>query len=258
MSRLDDVLVAALQDKADDAAQSVDTARARAAVEARLDRVDQRRRRRLWLVPVAVGAVAAATLVLVIAGRGLHEAAPLPPAHPSPTSTWLTLSPDPFMVAPDAGALAGLARDPNSQAQPMNPCLLDPGGWGAVQVESAAYRSPTDPSLAANEYVLRFADPAAAHRAIEDAWAHLQACPTHFVDLGPPGLNPNTPFLKDIVAGETNATPDFYVPRIGRAGNVVVVLEGTGEVDDRSYAVLDSAMTLASPQYAAFGPKTWP
>jgi hypothetical protein len=102
MSRLDDVLVAALQDKADDAAQSVDTARARAAVEARLDRVDQRRRRRLWLVPVAVGAVAAATLVLVIAGRGMHEAAPLPPAHPSPTR---------FAGLPAAGAPVSLPAD---------------------------------------------------------------------------------------------------------------------------------------------------
>ncbi len=87
MSRLDDALVAALHAKADDAAQSVDPGRARAAVEARLDRVDRRRRRRVLLIPVSVGVAAAAVAVIVFAGRDLPQAGPLPPTQPSPTST---------------------------------------------------------------------------------------------------------------------------------------------------------------------------
>ncbi len=258
MNRLDDAVVAALRNKADDAAQRVDATRARAAVEVRLDRIDRRRGRRVWLVLVAVGAMAAIVALVVFAGRNLPHSA-LPPAHPSPTNTWLTLSRDPFLAASGTAFIAGLVRDPNVQARPLSPCLPDPHGWGAIQVESAAYRSPTDPKVAFNEYVLRFADPAAAHHAIEEAWARLHTCPSaNFLDLRAPGLSPDAPYLKDIVAGETSATRDFYVPRIGRAGNVVVVLEGTGEVDDRSSVVLDRAMSQATPEYAAFGPKTWP
>ena len=260
MSGLDDALVTALRDKADAAARLVDTKGARAAVQARLDRVDHGRRRRVWLVPVAVGAAVAAVAIAAVAGRSLHQATPLPPTHPSPTSTLLSLAGDPFLTDGDLTSIffQGIARNPTTPTRPLSPCLPDPRTWGAVQSKAAAYPSRTDPTVTLNEYVLRFTDPAAAHTAVLNAWARLHACSSQFDQpLAPPGPNIHTPYLQDVVFGQ-DSRHGFYVPRIARVGNVVVVVEDTGISDDRSWTLLDLAMNRASPQYAAFGPKSFP
>jgi hypothetical protein len=235
---LDDALVAALQDSASTAAQSVDTVRARAAVEARWDRVDRRRRRRIWLVPVAVGAVAAA-VIIVIAGRGLREAASLPPAHPSPTPTATTfaLPADPFMTDSEVDAAfptGAFARDTSSSPHQLNPCLSDPRGWGAAQVMAATYRSRITPTVTLNEYVLRFADAGSAHRALLAGWTGLNSCQSgnQVNPLSDDGGRFDDYFVdQDAHASTPGGRYELFVTRVGM---VVVLVEDTDFPRDES------------------------
>ena len=103
MNRLESALLAALRAEAEDAAQSVDATRAAAQVDARLDRVDRGRRRRVWVTVAAVGTTAAVVTAIVLAGRQLNQAAPEPPTGPAPSATGrpFTLAKDPFMTDAD-------------------------------------------------------------------------------------------------------------------------------------------------------------
>jgi hypothetical protein len=159
-----------------------------------------------------------------------------------------------------------LTRTPTADARTLSQCLPDPRGWGAAQSEAATYSSRTDATARMNEFVLRFADASAAHRAVLAAWTRLRTC--HWDGpLGPPAPYVAAGFprtIDDILVGQssgahmtnpaTGALADVYVVRIGRASNLVVVFEDTSFPSDRSHALLQEALDSASPQYRASHP----
>ncbi len=228
------------------------------APEAVLRRASRRSRNRRITAALAVAVVV--TLAVGVGWASQDRAEPLPPIRPapSPTSTTLTLARDPFLTNADLSSLffQGIARDTTAQARQLSPCLPDPRGWGALQLEVATYPSRTDPTVTLNEFVLRFADPVTAHRAVFEAWIRLRTC-RYEKPLAPPGPFMRGGFhvpLDEVVFGQAAPNTPVYVPRIARSGNVVLVVEDMGISDDRSWELLAVAMYRASPEYRAANP----
>jgi hypothetical protein len=262
MSRLDTALAAALHTEADQAGQAVDVTRARLAVEARLDRVDHRRRGRVWLVPLAVATAAAAVVVVVLAGRDLHQARPLPPTHPSPTGQTFTLARDPFLTNADMHSLGWeVVRDEGTAPPQLSPCVQDPRTWGAAESRALTYRGiPGHSSAAVDEFVLRFGDATGAHRALLAAWQRLRSCSMTLDDPtnrpAPLSLGSTTVSDEALIAQGGTSRPDasVFAVRIARQGNLVVVLTDTDFPTDRPAWVMGIVLDRASPEYRARHP----
>jgi hypothetical protein len=182
-------------------------------------------------------------------------AMPRPPAGPP-----FALAAKPLLPPSDLTALLG--HDAIAVTSPALPalthCHTDPLEWGAVQAVAANYANVEHRTLSVNEYVLRFVDSTRAHRAVSDLRRQMADCATPAtVVTDPPSraVYRTYTFDESYVTQRSSytSTPmtgqptEIYALRVGRQGNVVVVVEDQGYPTDRAALILILAFLRAVP-----------
>src|SRR5215203_573562 len=168
----------------------------------------------------------------------------VPPASPRPstsTAQTLDLAAEPFLEGEDLTGLGdygdlGPFIDAGQEPEILSgQCAVRPAGWGAGEVRSTRfYQDGTEAGI--NEYVLRFADEAAAEQAaLKQAYADIaDVCPatvdpsdgtlaTRYSETVP-GLDGSIRSSRYFVP-EVASEPNYYEVATAYRGNVVVVLE---------------------------------
>jgi hypothetical protein len=228
----------------------------------RLDEVRRRihaaRRRRSAGRAVAASVVAIVAVIgIVLAGGQTHPAGQEPVRRPStpavPGGEALAQNPYLWWMAPGWH----LARQKGAVPLRLTHCDADPGSWGAVQSQVAVYRNPHHPEKWVNEFLLQYPDASSAHQALLSDWRQLKDCPRPAHTSDRRGLNEQRQqiYRKSYDEGFSWARvwPNFHpfdLRCVARAGNVLVVLEGTVWDDDgRIPYLLAQAVRQAVPQY---------
>ena len=153
----------------------------------------------------------------------------------------------------------GMVRTPGVPPHRLSRCV-DPGAWNARSSRAATYQEPARPGEYVNEYLLDYATPAAAHRALMDAWHQINQCPKpahdrergQFIRPGPVavGRGYDEGFGHLESRYDTSYYP-WYALRVARVGNVLVVLESTSlPIRAANPSLLTQALVKALPQSA--------
>ena len=200
------------------------------------------RRRRHRRIAAAITLAGLAALILGVgATRNLSDStAPPSPATtgPHPARGLLTLTADPYETGID-----GLPLRPGIPPEALWTCISSPLTWGAVESRGATFGRPGDYRVY-NEFLLRYDSVADAHRAVADALRQAAHCgPT---DDPLEGLAPDIrDHLNESFADQWSHGPgmrNMYSLRVGGEANVVVVLEESGDSDDRPTWHLHAAL----------------
>jgi hypothetical protein len=222
------------------------------------------RNRRIWLSATAAAVGSAVVVAVVFTGRDLHQAAPLPPSTttPSPTSSAMTVASNPLLEGQDLAPwhLGGRAtlKEEGVVPVPLSSCLVDPLTLGATPPWATTFRANRS---TVNDYVLRFADTAAAHQALLAVRAGYNNCQRPAFDhpIAPPSSFSigSHPVLAEYFAALRGNHPqviedaDIYSIRVAREGNVLVIIEGSHIRGDRALSMLAVALIRAIPSYMA-------
>ena len=206
-------------------------------------RAARRRRHRRIAAVVIVAVLAALVLGLGAAGHFRDSATPPPPAPPDPHPVGgLTLAAEPFLAKQEGNQVR-----PGAAPVALSGCVSSPLTWGAAESGAATYGSPGEPRFG-NEFVLRFDNTAAAHRALINALRQFRHCDPD--PWGPPAPGGRWG-LSEYIAVQSgqfaarHSVSSRYSLRVARHRNVVVVVETTGS-DDRPGLSLGVAMARAT------------
>ncbi|MGY1616580.1 hypothetical protein ACI797_07495 [Geodermatophilus sp. SYSU D00691] len=107
----------------------------------------------------------------------------LPCPRPTPSTTGpgpFDLAPDPLLAEADWARIARVANHPvvsGSPPEQLAECLTVLPAPEATEVRAVAFETPTHPDTGLNQYVLRYADDAAATTAVAGLRDQFLACP---------------------------------------------------------------------------------
>ncbi len=211
-------------------------------------RAERRRRSRRIAAGVMTPAVVGAVVLSVSTVTPLLDSeAPTGNAQPAPA-----------VAGPLLSTIQELPLRAGVPPTALSSCVSSPLTWGAAESSGASYGDPEKPHVVFNEFVLRFDSAAAAHRAVTDVWRDFSRCPTP-PEVSTDPLDPPAPLRAyDFTEWFANQRARFatrqhrgqsvsmYALRVARRDKVVVVIENTGEPNDRAAMLLSQALFRAT------------
>jgi hypothetical protein len=215
------------------------------------------RRSRVVLAAVALGLLLALAVTAIVARHPATTPGPTRP-HPAPPRSGLSLATDPLLSTADAARL-GAAVGQNdwyrtgTQPSGLHQCLMQLGDLLSTRSASATYarHGTSAETTFANEFVIAYADPRSAARAMATLRTDLAGCePGSGRFTITDGAGSTAGPVEAEWTGRGQMWPygsDHYRIGVARDGNVVVILETYNGLSDQTDHLLQVMLLRAIP-----------